>query len=456
MSKLKTVLVMGRPNVGKSTFVNRILKTKRAITLDQPGVTRDILRYETAWKGVPFVLADSGGVLFSKADDLHLQDKIDEKVAKAIEEADVVLFLVDGKAGVHPSDMHITRRLQPYKKKTILVVNKSDEMQKADESASGFYQLGFGKPIPVSASQGHGFSQLMDQALQGLPKLLNEEDHAPSYDYKVCLTGRPNVGKSSLINALVRDDLVIVSDEAGTTRDSVDVYFMHYAKKYIFTDTAGLRRQSKNEDGIEYYALRRSTKAIETADVVVVVLDAGKGLSQQDKRIITQVLNARRNMILFVNKWDKEIRSEQAQKDLTKIFLDQFPALINYPILFGSAKDRTKIEALLDLIPTVIETGQKRLQTAELNRFVDQVIKRSPPPATKAGKRMRVYYATQAEKSPPVFVFFVSQEESVGQDYSRCIEKKLRAYYGGFLGNPIEVKFKSRTRSERKSGSSDD
>ncbi len=451
MSKLRTVLVMGRPNVGKSTFVNRILKTKRAITMDEPGVTRDILRYETAFKGVPFVLADSGGVMFSKADDLHLQDKIDEKVINAIKEADVVLFLVDGRTGIHPSDMLITKKLQPYKKKTILVVNKVDELQRTDEIASSFYQLGFGKPIAVSASQGHGFSQLMGMALEGLPQSLPEDARTTSYDYKVCLAGRPNVGKSSLINALVRDELVIVSDEAGTTRDSVDVYFMHYTKKYVFTDTAGLRRKSKNEDGIEYYASRRSNTAIESADVVVVVLDAETGMSAQDKRIITQVLDAGRNMILFVNKWDKEIRSEQAQKDMTHLFIGQFPALQNYPIIFGSAKDRTKIEVLLDTIPTVIETGQRRLQTAELNRFVEQVIKRSPPPASKAGKRVRVYYATQAEKSPPVFVFFVSQEESVGQDYSRFIEKKLRSYYGGFLGNPIEVKFKSRSRSDRKS-----
>lgn len=441
---------MGRPNVGKSTFVNRILKTKRAITLDEPGITRDVLQYETAWKGVPFILSDSGGVMFSKSKDIHLQEKIDSLVEKAIETADAILFLVDGKAGLQPLDRQITKKLQPYKLKTILVANKLDERDKQEAEASAFYSLGFGKPIGVSAAQGHGMDELMSMVLKGLPQTLSEEDRAPGYDYKVCLTGRPNVGKSSLINAMVRDELVIVSDEAGTTRDSVDVFFMHYGKKYIFTDTAGLRKKSKSEEGVEFYAYRRSTTAIETSDVVVVVLDAERGMSQQDKRIITQVIEAKRNMIIFVNKWDKEIHTEMGQKDMRDMFLAQLPILENYPIVFGSAKDRTKIEALFDMIPSVIESGQRRLQTAELNKFVEQVIKRSPPPASKSGKKVIVYYATQAEASPPVFVFFVSQADSVGQDYSRFIEKKLRAYYGGFLGNPVEIKFKSRLRSESK------
>jgi GTP-binding protein len=443
MAKLPRVLIVGRPNVGKSTLVNRILKKKRAITLDEPGVTRDISTHEVVWRGKPFVLMDSGGVMFQNSSDFDFQESIDEIVLNTLESVDYIIFLVDSRDGVHPLDKEVGKKLQPYKDKVVVAVNKIDNPDLIDADKAPFYQLGFGEPFAVSAHHGMGLQELLAYVLSSVPKKYDEDVEDTGVEYKVSFLGRPNAGKSSLINAITNDERMIVSDIAGTTRDAVDVYFNYHGKKYVITDTAGLRKKSKVDDSIEFYSTVRTRKALEESDLVVIVVDITRGLSRQDKRIIADVVEAQKNMILFVNKWDTTERTDQLQKDFSHILQAELPVLENYPIIFGSATERVHLGSLLETIPQVIERGEMRIQTADLNKFVEHVVKRNPPPA-KSGKRVNVLYGSQVSAHPPVFVFFVNHLEYVGDEYYRFLERRLRQYFGGFIGNTVVLRFKQR------------
>lgn len=447
MSKLPKVLIVGRPNVGKSTFVNRIIKKKKAIIYDEPGVTRDISTHEVVYKGMPFVLMDSGGVMFSKAKDMSFQQEIDDMVSQEIDRADFILFLVDSRDGLHPLDSVIGKRLQSVKKKVSVVVNKIDNPDLNASEISPFYRLGLGEPFGVSSHHGRGIPELLAYVTSDFKQVYGEEETETPVEYRVSFVGRPNVGKSSLVNALINDKRMIVSEIAGTTRDAVDVYFNYHKKKYIFTDTAGLRRRTKVDDGVEFYSTTRTTRAIRESDIVIMLLDAEEGMSKQDKKIIDQILLHNKPMMVFVNKWDLTERTSEAQKTLEDEFIHQLPPLVNFPLIFGSAKDRLNIGSLFDKIPTILETAEKRIQTADLNRFVVQVVKRSPPPS-KYGKTVKVYYGSQVGVSPPEFIFFVNNAGFVGEDYIRFVENRIRQHFGGYEGTPLVVKFKARERRE--------
>ena len=435
---IESILIVGRPNVGKSTFINRVLKRKRAITLDKPGVTRDILSFPCQWQSHVFEIMDSGGVLFDSKSDCPFQEEVERRVSAMLVKASKILFLTDFKDGIHPNDWILAKALRPVSEKVTLVVNKLDNADQADGLA-GFYKLGYGAPWGVSATQGAGIEPLFRALFDGTRATRKWSDFTMSYS--VALLGCPNVGKSSLLNAIIDEERAIVSDVPGTTRDAIEVYFKHYGDVYQFIDTAGVRKKHKKAVQEEFYSIVRTKKSIERADLVMIVLDCERGLGVQEKRLIEQAIQAKKNMILFVNKWDKVDQTERCRKDFLTILQDELPLLDYIPILFGSAKDRKGISKLFDHIPTVIMSGKKRIPTAALNQFVQNVVKRNPPTA-KYGKQVKVYYATQAEKEPPCFIFFVNNATLVKHEYRRFLEKRIRHYFG-FQGNPVKIVFRS-------------
>ncbi|MGE4169995.1 MAG: ribosome biogenesis GTPase Der [Candidatus Margulisiibacteriota bacterium] len=434
MTHIPEILIIGRPNVGKSTLINHITKSKKAITLDQPGITRDLVSYPVSWQKKSFFLVDSAGLMLEKHNP-KLQDKVEEKIVQKLAEVDRIILVVDCQAGLLPTDKDIAKQLYPFQDKVTLVANKADS--NTDQLAlSEFLKLGFGEALPISATQGKGVALLLSSLTQGFPE---PETDVFKTTYRIALVGRPNAGKSSLINAIVRKDVMIVDETAGTTRDSADVFFKTHGNTYVFVDTAGMRKKANVEDGLEFYSVVRASKAIAASDIVVVVLSSENYLEEQDRKIIRKVLDEHRNMIVFINKCDLITPDKQAHMKAEAEAL--FPALVNYPMVFGSAKDSKNISKVLDLIPSIITRSQRRIPTPQLNNFVEQVVKRNPPPA-KYGKKVTIYYATQTEVAPPSFVFFVNHTENVKDDYLRFLERRLRDYFGELEGVPIRLFFK--------------
>lgn len=437
--KIPKVLILGRPNVGKSTLINRIIKKNKAITWDEPGVTRDLSYFNCNWKDKEFYLVDSGGVFFSKNKEV-LQDQVEEQVKRAIDEADAVILVTDARAGVHPLDEIVAEYLRPFKEKVLLAVNKADNSPDL-AFVPDFFKLGLNDPIAVSALQGHGIPELLDKATQSFSQHEQNLSESLSKAYKVAIIGRPNVGKSSLVNALFNDKKMIVDDRAGTTRDAVELYFQHQDHQYVFIDTAGLRKKAKVSDKIEFFSTVRTHKAIEEADIVIVLMEVEPFLTDQDKKIIRMVLDANRNMILFINKWDKTGRSHTERQDLIKIAQHDIPPLEHVPFIFGSATEKINIGKLFSDIPEVIKRSEQRVPTGELNRFIERIIRQNPPPA-KSGQAVRVYYGTQAETKPPTFIFFVNNAKYINESYIRFVEKRIRANLGDFTGVPMQIFFK--------------
>jgi len=439
MKPYPSVLIVGRPNVGKSTLVNRMLRKQAAITLDEPGVTRDLIPMPTDWNGKPFLITDSGGVLFGKTKDIYLQEDIEERVLKAAHEASVILFVTDVREGVHTHDLNISRALRAFASKIIVVVNKVDDPHFMP-NVHAFYELGLGKPYAVSSLHGNGFGDMLDEVALRLPQTEFKEN----LDIRVAIVGRPNVGKSSLVNAILNEKRMIVDNVAGTTRDSVDSYLKFKDDTLVLIDTAGIRKKGNKASGVEYYSILRSQRAIHGSDVVVVVVEPETLMCDQDKKIIRLVLDAHKPCIIFVNKWDITDKTGETQRQLLRTITSHFPPLEFYPILFGSAKDKVHLNRLLETIPVVHEKSQTRLPTSELNRFIEQAIKRNPPP-TKQGERVKVLYATQTDTVPPELVFFVNNAQNLKDDYKRFLEKKFREYFKGqFEGVPLKFQFRSR------------
>lgn len=445
--KVPRVLILGRPNVGKSTLINKIIRSRKAITLDEPGITRDIASFPAQWKGKHFLILDSAGIFAGDTDGIALQDKAEEAVKNAIEKSDKIIFLVDYKTGLHPLDKSIAMLLRTVDQKVVVGVNKCDDPTKA-ANVGEFYKLGFGEPIAVSSVHGLGIFELLDAAIEGIHYTQDLEDIYKT-SYKISFVGRPNVGKSSLLNAITNDDHVLVDDIAGTTRDAVEVFFEYQDDKYVFVDTAGLRRKARVSENVEYYSVVRTNNAISAADLVVIVLEPEPFMTDQDKKVINQIVEQHKNAIVFVNKWDQTERTDQARKDMIAIARYYVPALEYYPFLFGSALDRINIGKLFKSIPEVIQSGEKRVSTAELNRFVERVVKQNPPPLKK-GKRIKILYSTQADVSPPTFVFFVNQTTKVDKEYERFLSKRIRLNFGGFEGNGVCIKFKLKEPRKRR------
>ncbi len=438
MSKKPIVAIVGRPNVGKSTFVNRLLGARESIVDDMPGVTRDRLYFDVEWVGKPFTVIDTGGIIPDLKDEI--MTSIYSQVEVATREADVIIFLADGAEGVTPVDEDIANLLRKTKKPILLAVNKIDTPEKKD-LISDFYSLALGKPFPVSAMHGSGgIGDILDELADLFPQDICDEE---SSAIRLAIVGRPNVGKSSLVNSLLGQERVIVSDVAGTTRDSINTSVDYEGEEYILVDTAGIRRKSKVEYGIEKFSVIRSLKAIRESDVTVLLVDAIENITDQDKKIAQISNEAGRAIIVVVNKWDLvENKDTYTVNGYTKVIRREAPHLSFAPILYISAMTKKRIHKIFALAKEAYNESQKKVSTSLLNRIVLEAFSLNPPPSVK-NKRLKAYYATQVDVQPPTFAFFVNDKSLVIDSYQRYLENKLRGAFG-FEATPIKIVFKNK------------
>jgi len=435
------IAIVGRPNVGKSTLFNRLTSARTAIEEKVPGVTRDRLYGISEWCGRNLVIIDTGGITFGKSDELTIQ--VRRQVALAVEEARLIIFLLDGREGLTALDEEIGEMLRRSGKTVIPVVNKVDyhEMESAKYN---FYSLGFGDPLAVSASHGRGTGELLDQICSFLPSEAEDNEMENEDSVKVAVIGRPNVGKSSMINTLLGEDRVIVNTLPGTTRDSVDTNFQHAGQSYVFIDTAGMRRKSKVKDAVEYYSVLRSLKAVQRADLALLLLDGENGITEQDQRLAGYVDEAGRGLILVVNKWDL-IKDREKSRELYLNNLRRLFSFVPYAhVAFVSALTGWRLEKLFPLIMKTWQEQHKRISTPLLNELLEDALAVNPPPTVK-GKRIRIFYVTQPAVKPPTFVFFANEPELIHFSYKRYIENRIRESFD-FSGTPIIIKFKRRQR----------
>jgi GTPase len=435
------VAIVGRPNVGKSTLFNRLTTARTAIEEKVPGVTRDRLYGQTEWNGRNLVVIDTGGITFGSDD--HISALVRKQVQLAVEEAALILFLLDGREGLTALDEEIGAMLRRSGKEVIPVVNKIDQFEQ-DNLKYGFYSLGFGDPLPLSAVHGKGTGELLDIICSRLePETQAAEDYLPDA-VKVAVIGRPNVGKSSLINKMLGEERVIVSEVPGTTRDAIDTSYAYDGQPYLFIDTAGIRRKSKVRESVEYYSVLRSLKAVQRADLALLLIDAIDGITEQDQRLAGYVDQAGRGLILVINKWDLVRNTENARADFIDDLKRQLGFIPYAQVVFISALTGWRLQKLYPLILQTWQELHKRISTSLLNELLEDAIAVNPPSTVK-GKRVRIYYVTQPAVKPPSFVFFANEPELIHFSYRRYLENRIRESFG-FTGTPIRIKFKKRER----------
>lgn len=427
------VAVVGRPNVGKSTLFNAIVKKRIAIVEDIPGVTRDRIYFDAEWLGREFTMIDTGGIEFVDAADRIFTD-MRYQAELAIREADVILFVVDGKTGMQPQDEEVANILRTCGKPVLLVVNKIDSVEQ-EMNMYEFYALGMGDPIGVSAVNLMNLGDLLDSVLQHIQHLPTPEEREDTIH--IALVGRPNVGKSSMTNALLGQERLIVSNVPGTTRDSIDTYWTYNDTSFVLIDTAGMRRKAKVDIPVERYSVVRALRAVDRSDVAVLVLDAQDGVTEQDKKIAGYIHEAGKGCIIVVNKWDlidKDSKTSQAfEEDIRREL-----AFLQYaPILFASALTKQRVNRLADMVKFVAEQQHMRVSTSVLNELLEDAQLTNPPPA-KGGKLLRIYYMTQASVQPPTFILFVNEPRLMHFSYVRFLENRLRETFG-FEGTPIRL-----------------
>lgn len=415
------VAIVGRPNVGKSTFFNYIVGKRISIVEDTPGVTRDRVYAEANWRGKDFTVIDTGGIEFDSSNDILSQMK--QQVDIAINMADVIVFMTDGKQGIMASDNEIALILKKSKKPVILVCNKADNFGSDAPEIYEFYNLGLGEPHRVSAANAIGIGDVLDTIYELLPS--KEKDLDEDSIVKVAIIGKPNVGKSSLVNKILGENRVIVSDVAGTTRDAIDSEFENEHGKYVFIDTAGVRRHSKIEEKIEKYSVLRTLLAIERADVCLLMIDANEGVTEQDTKIAGEAHEAGKGIIIVVNKWDIYEKQSGTLEKYTKKIYNKVPYLSYAPVLFISAKTGQRVDKLFDLINNVASQNAKRVSTSVLNQVLNEAIAVVQPPTDK-GRRLRIYYMTQASTKPPTFVVFVNDKKLFHFSYERYLVNQIR------------------------------
>ena len=425
-----TIAIVGRPNVGKSTVFNRMLEQRLSIVEDTPGVTRDRIYGDCSWLNKTFRLIDTGGIQIA---DQPFAKEINMQVEIAIEEADVIIFLTSGKEGLTNDDQYIARLLRKSNKPVVLGVNKIDGQEKIDNIYE-FYSLGLGDPIPVSGSHGIGIGDLLDECTKQMP---DKQKDSYAGMIKFAIIGRPNVGKSSLTNAFLKQDRVIVSNIEGTTRDAIDTVFVANDKTYVVIDTAGIRKRGKVYENIEKYSVLRAKGAIERADVVLIVIDGEKGIIEQDKHVAGLAHEAKKGVIIVYNKWDLVEKDDKTMDKITKEIRDQFAYLDYAPIAFTSAKDGKRVNTLLPLIDEVYNNVNLRIKTNVLNEVIMDA-QLANPAKTHNGKRLKFYYASQVETAPCVIALFVNDPELMHFSYQRYIENKVREAFG-FEGVPITI-----------------
>ena len=466
------VAIVGRPNVGKSTFFNRMIGERVAIVEDMPGTTRDRIYGDTDWNGREFTLIDTGGLELGSDIPVgqvgldgqpgDIMKRVRAQAELAIEEADVIIFMVDAQAGITAADDEVADLLRRTQKPVILTANKSDNA-KLRQDVVEFYSLGIGEPITISSTQGTGTGDLLDLIVDALPpEQEGSEDEEEEEVTRIAIVGRPNVGKSSLLNAILGFQRSIVSDVPGTTRDAIDIEFEYKDKKLILIDTAGIRRRGRVGPGVEKYSVLRSSRAIDRCDVALLLIDASEGLAAQDTHIAGEIQEKAKGVVVIVNKWDlaqvqrreeregifpnpdDEIESAERYR---KIIAEGLKFIPYAPIVFASAKTGYHVQSLLDAVLNIAEMRYLRVPTSRLNEVVQEAVRRHNPTVFK-GKVMKIYYATQTQVNPPTFVFFVNDPQALHFSYERYLENQLR-YAFSFRGTGIRLQFRARTRSEK-------
>ena len=430
------VAVVGRPNVGKSTFFNVVVGRRVSIVEDTPGVTRDRIYAEAEWCGRNFAMIDTGGIEPSTADVILSQMRQQAQIA--MDTSDVILFMVDGKEGMTTADAEVANMLRRTGKPVIVVVNKIDNPNKMEDSVYDFYEFGLGSVFAISAANMLGIGDLLDELVSNFPFGTNEEDE----NTQIAVIGKPNVGKSSIINKLVGENRVIVSDIAGTTRDSIDTPFKWNGEMFTLIDTAGIRRKNKVKEDIEKFSVIRAIAAIERCDVCILMIDAKEGVTEQDKKIAGIAHEAGKGLMVVVNKWDLIEKDNHTMSDFEKDIQKELPFMSYAPILFVSVLTGQRISKVMEEAKSIAETRAMRISTSQLNALIADAMMMQPPPSDK-GKHLKIYYATQVAVKPPLFSFQINKRDLMHFSYARYLENKIRSVYG-FRGTSIKFVFREK------------
>lgn len=437
------IAIVGRPNVGKSTLFNKIVGERIAIVEDTPGVTRDRIIADAEWQNHRFTLIDTGGIEPYSKDTILSQMKIQAEVA--LDTADLILFLVDGREGITASDEEIATMLRKHDKKILLAVNKLDNIN-LEDNLYEFYNLGLGDPMAISAEQQLGLGDLLDAIVEEVETVYNMEEEDDD-SIKVAVVGKPNAGKSTLINQMVGENRLIVSDVPGTTRDAIDTTVVHDGIEYTFIDTAGIRQKKKIFENIEKYSIIRAVNAVDKADVVLLLIDAEKGISEQDKKIASIIQNRYKPCIIILNKWDAVEKETNTMSRMRKEMRHELNFLSYAPILFISAKTGARVNGIYEQIDYVYNQARKRITTGKLNEaLIDFVALRQPP--TKSNRRLKIYYGSQVSVNPPTFVLFVNDPAIMHFSYKRYLENSIRETFD-FEGTPIRILIRARDKDKK-------
>lgn len=449
------VALVGRPNVGKSTLFNRLIGRPSAIVEDAPGTTRDRIYGESDWNGVGFIVIDTGGLEMPEAmrtapgratpaADAEFTTFVQNQAQVAIDEADAIVLVVDGRSGLTAADLEVADVLRRSDKPVFVAVNKA-ESQQVKQDAVEFWALGLGEPYPMSAYHSDGVADMLDELVKVLPPYPAEEEDEQTIG--IAIVGRPNVGKSSLLNALVGSERAIVSDVPGTTRDPIDMELTFDGQRITLIDTAGIRRRGRVEQGIEQYSVLRSMRAIDRADVALLLIDAQEGVTAQDMHVASYVLEANKSVVVLINKWDAVEKDSQTMVEYARTVREQLAFMEYVPVLFISAKTRQRVNKVLPTALRVVAERRHRLSTSEVNQILSEAYEATQLPS-RQGRVLRIYYGAQVGNEPPTFVIFVNDEELVHFSYARYLENRIRAYYP-FEGTPIKLLFRSRDRNEQ-------
>ena len=436
------VAIVGRPNVGKSTLFNQIGKRRVSIVDDMPGVTRDRIYMEAEWLNHNFTMIDTGGIEFEDTD--HILKSMRQQALVAMEEADVIVFVVDGRSGLTTADEEVGRMLRNTKKPVIVAVNKIDSPQ-LEAAIYEFYSLGLGDPIGIAASNSIGLGDLLDAVVAAFPENTGEDKDED--EISIAVIGRPNVGKSSIVNALIGENRVIVSDVAGTTRDAIDTHFVTDGIKFMLIDTAGMRRRGKIDEAIERYSVMRSLRAVDRADVVLMVINAEEGITEQDKKIAGYAHESGKGVIIVVNKWDVfPDKDDKSTLRFTEDLRDEIGFLQYAPVVYTSALTGQRIHRITELVKYVADQQSMRIQTSVLNELIRDAVSVNPPPSHR-GKQLKIFFMTQTDIQPPKFIVFVNDPELMHFSYLRFLENRLRESFG-FEGTPLKLIVRGRKEEE--------
>lgn len=436
------VAIVGRPNVGKSTLFNRIGQKRVSIVDDMPGVTRDRIYLDAEWLNHEFTMIDTGGIEFKETDEILASMRDQAKIA--MEEADVILFVVDGRTGLTDADNEVGKLLRSTKKPVVLAVNKVDSVER-EMDIYEFYSLGLGDPIGISAANALNLGDLLDKIVESFPKDI-EEEHEKD-EIAIAVIGRPNVGKSSIVNKILGEDRVIVSNIPGTTRDAIDTHFVKDDIKFTLIDTAGMRRRGKIEDAVERYSVIRSLRAVDRADIVLMMIDASEGVSEQDKKIAGYAHDSGKGVVIVVNKWDIfPDKNDKSTLRFTDTLREELGFLQYAPILYASALTGQRVNRVTELVKYVAEQQSMRIQTSVLNELIRDAVSVNPPPMHK-GRQLKILFMTQVAIAPPKFIIFVNDEKLMHFSYLRFIENRLRESFG-FEGTPLKFVVRNRDEEE--------